>query len=151
MTEDQYAQMKSATEAGLARVGLDLREALVPIIREIAGPSPRPSRLAERLEIDNSLASKLSRAHRTEDPLEFMHIVPAPAGLRIFLSAAARANVSSPMRTNANRSVRRFQDREIPDKILEALLDAANNAPTGGNMQPYSIIVVRNAERRQAD
>jgi FMN reductase [NAD(P)H] len=48
------------------------------------------------------------------------------------------------------RSVRRYQDREIPDEILEALLDAANNAPTGGNMQPYSIIVVRNAKRREA-
>jgi hypothetical protein len=109
MTEGQDTQMKSATEARLATVGLDLREALVPIIREIAGPSPRPSRLAERLEIDKSLASKLSRAYRTEDPLEFMHTVPAPAGLRIFLSAAARAKVPSAMRTSANRSIRRFQ------------------------------------------
>lgn len=109
MNQNHEAQAESATEARIRSVGLELRKALVPILSEIAGPSPRPSRLAERLEIDKSLASKLSRAYRTEDPLEFMHTVPAPAGLGIFLSAAARVKVPSGMCTRARRGIDRFQ------------------------------------------
>ena len=47
------------------------------------------------------------------------------------------------------RSVRNFKDQEIPGHIIEALVDAANNAPTGGNIQPLSIILVQEAERRE--
>jgi len=46
------------------------------------------------------------------------------------------------------RSVRAFQDQEIPDAMIEKLLDVANNAPSGGNIQPLSIILVRNPEGR---
>jgi nitroreductase len=48
----------------------------------------------------------------------------------------------------ARRSVRHFDDRPIPDPILNELLDVANNAPSGGNIQPLSIIVVRDPGRR---
>ena len=41
------------------------------------------------------------------------------------------------------RSVRIFKDQEIPDSIIEQLLDVANQAPSGGNIQPLSIILVR--------
>jgi nitroreductase len=47
------------------------------------------------------------------------------------------------------RSIRNFTDQEIPDSVIEELLDAANNAPTGGNIQPLSVILVREAERRK--
>jgi FMN reductase (NADPH) len=47
------------------------------------------------------------------------------------------------------RSVRNFKDQEIPEHIVEQLLDAANNAPSGGNIQPISIILVQEAERRK--
>jgi nitroreductase len=47
------------------------------------------------------------------------------------------------------RSARNFKDQEIPEHIVEELLDAANNAPSGGNIQPISIILVREAERRK--
>jgi len=47
------------------------------------------------------------------------------------------------------RSARNFKDQEIPEHIIEELLDAANNAPSGGNIQPISIILVREAERRK--
>lgn len=43
----------------------------------------------------------------------------------------------------ARRSVRHFEDRPVPDSILDQLLDVAVNAPSGGNIQPLSIIVVR--------
>jgi nitroreductase len=47
------------------------------------------------------------------------------------------------------RSVRNFKDQEIPEHIVGELLDAANNAPSGGNIQPISVIVVQEAESRK--
>ena len=35
---------------------------------------------------------------------------------------------------NARKSVRVFEDREIPAEIREAILNAAMRAPTAGNM-----------------
>jgi FMN reductase [NAD(P)H] len=46
------------------------------------------------------------------------------------------------------RSVRNFYDREIPESLVAELLEAANNAPTGGNIQPISIVLVQAPERR---
>ena len=47
------------------------------------------------------------------------------------------------------RSVRIFKDQEIPDSLIEQLLDVANQAPSGGNIQPLSIILVRSSEGRK--
>jgi nitroreductase len=47
------------------------------------------------------------------------------------------------------RSVRNFKDKKIPEKIIQEFLDAANNAPSGGNIQPISVIVVQEAEARK--
>jgi len=47
------------------------------------------------------------------------------------------------------RSVRNFKDRTIPEELIEKLLNAANNAPTGGNIQPISIILVQETKNRQ--
>ena len=46
------------------------------------------------------------------------------------------------------RSVRVFQDKEIPNEMVERLLSAANNAPSAGNIQPLSIITVKKKENR---
>jgi nitroreductase len=46
------------------------------------------------------------------------------------------------------RSVRNFTDRKIPDEVVEKLLDAAANAPSGGNIQPLSIVLVREEKNR---
>jgi len=46
------------------------------------------------------------------------------------------------------RSVRLFKDQEIPESVIEQLLDVANNAPSGGNIQPLSFILVRTPEGR---
>jgi nitroreductase len=45
-------------------------------------------------------------------------------------------------------SVRNFEDRPIPANTVRKLLDAANNAPTGGNIQPISIITVTGKKAR---
>ena len=46
------------------------------------------------------------------------------------------------------RSVRNFKDQPIPEELVEKLLDAANNAPSGGNIQPLSVILVQKSENR---
>ncbi len=46
------------------------------------------------------------------------------------------------------RSVRNFKDQPIPLEIINQLLEAANNAPSGGNIQPVSIILVQEQENR---
>jgi FMN reductase [NAD(P)H] len=47
------------------------------------------------------------------------------------------------------RSVRNFKDKQIPQEIINKLIDVANNAPSGGNIQPVSIITVQDAEGRK--
>ena len=46
-------------------------------------------------------------------------------------------------------SVRSFTDEPVEDEIVDAVLDAARRAPTSSNWQTYSIIVVRDAEKKQ--
>ena len=128
MVETQSTKNELGLEDRLLQVGEELRAALVPVIREIAGPAPRPSRLAQRLEIDKSLASRLSRAFRTEDPLEFMHVVPAPTGLRIFLSAAKLAKVNRHLVERAEKNIEKFQTLIDQAPGGRATLDASISA-----------------------
>jgi nitroreductase len=46
------------------------------------------------------------------------------------------------------RAVRRLRPDPIPEDVLERVLQAACWAPTGGNMQPWRVIVVRSPERK---
>ena len=48
------------------------------------------------------------------------------------------------------RAVRRLRTEPIPDDVMERLLQAACWAPTGGNQQPWSIIVVTDPDKKQA-
>jgi nitroreductase len=47
------------------------------------------------------------------------------------------------------RSVRNFDDKDIPEEIIKKLLDVVTHAPSGGNIQPISVIVVQDAEARK--
>ena len=40
-------------------------------------------------------------------------------------------------------SLRNFSDREVPDNVIKTVLEAAMRAPTAGNLQPYSILVLK--------
>jgi nitroreductase len=40
------------------------------------------------------------------------------------------------------RSVRRFENKTVPDDILKQLLQAAMQAPSAGNQQPWDFIVI---------
>ncbi|MGA9722116.1 MAG: nitroreductase family protein [Candidatus Binatus sp.] len=41
------------------------------------------------------------------------------------------------------RAVRRLRPDAIPDDVLHRVLEAATWAPTGGNVQPWRIVVVK--------
>jgi len=44
------------------------------------------------------------------------------------------------------RSVRAFTDKPVPDEDIMTILDAARQAPSAGNLQPWEFIVVKDAE-----
>jgi len=48
------------------------------------------------------------------------------------------------------RAVRRLRPDPIPDDVLHRVLEAATWAPTGGNAQPWRVVVVRGAEKKAA-
>ena len=47
------------------------------------------------------------------------------------------------------RAVRRHRPDPIPDAVLRRVLEAATWAPSGGNVQPWRVVVVRDAEKRR--
>jgi len=48
------------------------------------------------------------------------------------------------------RAVRRLRTDPIPVDVLQRILQAAAWAPSGGNVQPWRVVVVRNADKRAA-
>ena len=50
----------------------------------------------------------------------------------------------------ARTSVRRFTTNPIKDRDLEAILEAAVEAPSAGNTQDWEFVVVKESRRRQA-
>ena len=47
------------------------------------------------------------------------------------------------------RAVRKLRTDPIPDDVLERVLQAACWAPTGGNQQPWRVVVVRDAGKKR--
>jgi nitroreductase len=47
-----------------------------------------------------------------------------------------------------HRSVRRFGPRDVTDDELTALVAAAQSAPTSSNLQPWSVVAVRDPDRK---
>lgn len=48
------------------------------------------------------------------------------------------------------RSIRKFQDKPVPEELVRDLLKAAMAAPTAGNWQPWEFVVVTDPETRKA-
>lgn len=46
-------------------------------------------------------------------------------------------------------SCRNFSDKKIPEDVLNFIFEAGVHAPTGGNLQPYSIIKIENKKNRE--
>lgn len=49
----------------------------------------------------------------------------------------------------SHRSIRKYQKRQVPKKILTEILDAGMQASTSGNMQAYSVIVTTDEELKK--
>lgn len=47
-------------------------------------------------------------------------------------------------------AARQFTDEDVPDAVIARILDVARFAPSGGNRQPWHVIVTRSAEARAA-
>jgi nitroreductase len=50
----------------------------------------------------------------------------------------------------ARQSVRAYQPADVPAEKLEAILSAANQAPSAGNLQAYQIYLIRDHKSKQA-
>ena len=48
------------------------------------------------------------------------------------------------------RSIRRYQDKDVPDELLEQIMEAGRWAPSGDNGQPWRFVVVRDFETKKA-
>ncbi|MBT5715030.1 nitroreductase, partial [Candidatus Poribacteria bacterium] len=48
------------------------------------------------------------------------------------------------------RSIRSFEPRAIEDDKLTAILETVDAAPSAGNLQAYEVVVVKDANTRQA-
>lgn len=59
------------------------------------------------------------------------------------MRAALRAFVDT---LKLRRTVRDFSADPIPDDLLTLAIDAANSAPSGANMQPWTFVIVRDPE-----
>lgn len=49
----------------------------------------------------------------------------------------------------SRRSVRSFKDEPVPRDVLQAVIEAANQAPTGSNSQPWRFVVVESEAMRK--
>jgi len=47
------------------------------------------------------------------------------------------------------RSIRHFRPDEVPDELIEQILEAARLAPSGSNIQPWRFLVVRDKKARK--
>jgi nitroreductase len=47
------------------------------------------------------------------------------------------------------RSVRAFKPQDVPEEMVERLIDAARHAPSAGNIQPWEFVIARKLETKQ--
>lgn len=48
-----------------------------------------------------------------------------------------------------HRSIRKYKERDIPEEIVQEIVRAAQAAPTSSNIQAYSVVAVRNPEKKR--
>jgi len=47
----------------------------------------------------------------------------------------------------SRRSIRRFEDREVPDELLLKAVDVARQAPSARNSQPWHFVIIKDREK----
>jgi nitroreductase len=91
----------------------------------------------------------------TETPADGTDALPLSTRLQMPVRAAAvfgaeRAKVELYEAICTTRAIRRLRPDPIPEPVLARILGAATCAPTGGNAQPWRVLVVRDAARKRA-
>ncbi len=61
-----------------------------------------------------------------------------------------KANMDCIERVLTRRSIRKFKEKPIADKVLEYILEAGRLAPTATNSQPWHFVLVREGEAKGA-
>lgn len=83
-------------ESRLRSVGRDLAEDFAVLMASALGAAPqKPGQLVDELGLDKTLASKLMRGLKAEEPLRGLFELPAPKGLGIAADAAATKGAAS--------------------------------------------------------
>lgn len=78
--------METVTAESLERIGSAIHRALVELIA-VDGQFPRPTELARRWDLDQTLCVRTCRALRHDDPLRVLHQLPSTGSLRSILAA----------------------------------------------------------------
>jgi nitroreductase len=47
------------------------------------------------------------------------------------------------------RSIRKFQDKDVPEDVIKDIIDCARNAPSANNTQSWNFIVVKDKAKRR--
>lgn len=47
------------------------------------------------------------------------------------------------------RSIRTYKPQDVPDEVVEKLIEAASFAPSAGNIQPWKFVIVRNPSTKK--
>jgi len=50
---------------------------------------------------------------------------------------------------NKHVTIRKFTDRPVDDELLKSLIYSGTRASTTGNMQPYSVVITRDADKKE--
>lgn len=121
------------TAADVAGVGQLLAQSFSRVLAALPGWPAGPQKLAETLEVDKGLASRLLKAVNSRDPIAVTHLIPGPAPLRRVLATARRRGVPESLVCEAERALSRFgalvrtlaKDRATFDGIVSHLLPEA--------------------------
>jgi hypothetical protein len=112
----------------LARLGGELRAALLAVLAAIPEATQGPQRLGAALGLDKVFAHRLLKAVRADDPLAVLQHAPGPDPLTRFLRAARRRGASAESIVLATAAVDRFRAvlrEEVGDRSrLDALLSS---------------------------
>ncbi len=98
----------SGVAGQIKSVGQEVCEALRAVVERIPGKSQSTEEFARTLEVNRSIAGRLLRAVRTDDPLAAVNQMPRAAGLRIILEAA-RPAVGPELVDRAERALRALE------------------------------------------
>ncbi len=98
----------TSTDDRVAVVAAELRTQIGAVIGALAGTPPRPVRLTRNIGLDKSLASRVVKATRADNDMQFLHSVPSPTGLRILLERGA-GKLEPALRRAAGKAVDDFE------------------------------------------